>query len=77
MQTYTAATTDWVERIILLPENDLSGDYYLAFEGETKWGWGTCVDDIQIMETGIKQKTLSDISVEQASEVSIGSGINQ
>ena len=74
LRSYTDATTDWVERIILLPENDLSADYYLAFEGETKWGWGSCIDDIQILETGVKQKSLSDISIEQASEVSIGSG---
>ncbi len=71
---YTEATTDWVERIILLPDNHLSGDYYLAFEGETKWGYGTCVDDIQVIETGILQKYLSDISVEQASDVSVASG---
>jgi len=74
LQSYTLATSDWVERIILLPENDLSADYYLAFEGETKWGWGACIDDIQIVETGIKQKALSEISVEQASDVPIGSG---
>ena len=41
LNSYTQATTDWVERIILLPENDLSADYYLACEGETKWGWGS------------------------------------
>ncbi len=73
LQSYTQATTDWVERIILLPENDLSADYYLAFEGETHWGWGTCIDDIQIVETGIKPKSLSEISVIQASDVPIGS----
>ncbi|MFO7369393.1 MAG: T9SS type A sorting domain-containing protein [Bacteroidales bacterium] len=74
LKTYTEATTDWVERIILLPENDLSADYYLAFEGETHWGWGTCVDDIKIYETGVLQKYLSDISVEQASDISVASG---
>jgi hypothetical protein len=74
LNEYTEATTDWVERIIVLPDDDLSADYYLAFEGETKWGWGTCVDDIQIIETGILQKYLDDISVEQASDVSVGSG---
>jgi hypothetical protein len=74
LQTYSLATTDWVERIILLPENDLSADYYLAFEGETKWGWGSCIDDIQIIETGIKQKALGEISVEQTGDIPIGSG---
>ncbi len=74
LQSYTVAANDWVERIILLPENDLSADYYLAFEGETKWGWGSCIDDIQIIETGIKPKVLSEISTEQATGVPIGSG---
>ncbi|MBN2814107.1 MAG: hypothetical protein JXQ80_08525, partial [Bacteroidales bacterium] len=74
LRTYTEATTEWVERIIVLPENDLSADYYLAFEGETHWGWGACVDDINIYETGILQKYLSSITIEQASEVSVASG---
>jgi hypothetical protein len=74
LKTYTLATADWEHRIIVLPENGLSADYYLAFEGETHWGWGTCVDDIQILETGIRQKALSEISVEQTGDVPIGSG---
>lgn len=74
LNEYTEPTTDWVERIILLPENDMSADYYLGFEGETKWGYGTCVDDISIVETGVLQKYLSEISVEQASDVSVASG---
>jgi hypothetical protein len=73
LQSFTLSTADWVERIILLPENDLSADYYLAFEGETKWGWGTCIDDIQIIETGTKQKGLGEISVEQTGDVPVGS----
>jgi hypothetical protein len=74
LSEYTEATTDWVERIILLPENDLSDDYYLAFEGETKWGYGTCVDDIQIVETGILQKYLDSLSVDQPTELAVSSG---
>ena len=74
LQAYTQKTTDWVERIILLPENDLSATYYLAFEGKTKWGWGSCVDDIQIIETGVLQKYLSDIQVAQASTIPVSSG---
>lgn len=74
LRQYIEATTDWVERIILLPEDDLSADYYLAFEGETKWGFGTCVDDIEIVETGILQKYLTELSVEQISDISVASG---
>jgi hypothetical protein len=74
LQEYTQKTTNWVERIILLPENDLSATYYLAFEGKTKWGWGTCVDDIQIIETGVLQKYLSDLQVAQASTIPVSTG---
>ncbi len=74
LREYTEATTDWIERIIVLPDNDLSADYYLAFEGETHWGWGSCVDDIKIYETGILQKYLDNITIEQASDVSVASG---
>jgi len=75
LQEYTEATSDWVERIIALPEGDLSANYYLAFEGEiSNLGYGTCIDDIQIVETGILQKYLSNITVEKTSEVSVASG---
>jgi hypothetical protein len=74
LQEYTNKTEGWVERIILLPENDLSPTYYLAFEGKTKWGWGTCVDDIQIIETGVLQKYLSEMQVVQASTIPVSSG---
>ncbi|HEX2934772.1 MAG TPA: hypothetical protein VHO72_05415, partial [Bacteroidales bacterium] len=76
LRSYTEATTGWVERILVLPENDLSGDYYLAFEGITNWGWGTCVDDIRIIETGVLPKSLSEISVQQAEVGSVSSGTN-
>ena len=74
LQAYTRAPPTGLSVSSVLPENDLSADYYLAFEGETKWGWGACVDDIQIIETGVLQKSLSNISVEQASDVPVSSG---
>jgi hypothetical protein len=74
LREYTSVLDTWEERIIPLPDNDLSADYYLAFEGETHWGYGTCVDDIQIVETGIKTKALSDLSIEQASDLPVSSG---
>lgn len=43
---YTDEVTNWVERVIRLPE--VSQTYYLAFEGVTRWGRGVCVDDIVV-----------------------------
>ncbi len=77
LRSYGEPTDEWTERVILLPEDDLSGDYYIAFEGETHWGWGTCVDDIKIIETGILQKYIAELVVEQASETSVASGTDQ
>ncbi|MCL2072702.1 MAG: autotransporter-associated beta strand repeat-containing protein [Marinilabiliaceae bacterium] len=45
---YTANVPDWTERKILLPEK--SNDYYIAFEGTTRYGYGIQLDDISISE---------------------------
>ena len=37
---------DWEEQRINLP--DPSETYYLAFEGHTRWGFGTCIDNVRI-----------------------------
>jgi PKD repeat protein len=46
LTTYTASITAWTERTIPLPA--ASGEYYIAFEGNAKWGRGVCIDDVEI-----------------------------
>ncbi|MCP4712480.1 MAG: trypsin-like serine protease, partial [Planctomycetes bacterium] len=43
---YTNNVNAWTQRTISLP--DPSNDYYLAFEGNAKYGYGVCIDDVQI-----------------------------
>jgi len=47
--TYTASVTAWTQRTVSLPNG--SSDYYIAFEGNAKYGYGVCVDDVSISGT--------------------------
>ena len=77
--TETPDSVYWVERDIYLPTTRISDTYYLAFEGTTKWGYGTCIDDVSIIETGTAPKAVKSVSYRQPSTapVAIGSKYNQ
>lgn len=49
LQTYSAATSEWTEQSLLLP--NASAGYQIAFEGKTYRGAGIGLDNIVIMET--------------------------
>ncbi|MBK9355934.1 MAG: hypothetical protein IPN08_00835 [Bacteroidales bacterium] len=44
--TYTASITTWTMETINLPGG--SADYYIAFEGNAKYGYGVCLDDVAV-----------------------------
>ncbi|MEI6851257.1 MAG: fibronectin type III domain-containing protein [Bacteroidota bacterium] len=46
LATYTASLTAWTMETITLPS--ASSDYYIAFEGNAKYGYGVCVDDVSV-----------------------------
>lgn len=46
---YTASITSWTQETISLPNS--SSTYYVAFEGNAKYGYGVCVDDVAITGT--------------------------
>jgi hypothetical protein len=49
LQTYTTSVTSWTQRTLNLPN---TGSYYqVAFEGNAKYGYGVCIDDISITGT--------------------------
>ncbi len=64
---YTQPVTYWTQRKIELPPSSLTGTYSIAFEGQSNSGYGTCIDDVQIIETDTFPKTVQSISVVQAS----------
>ena len=64
---YTSVVSNWKKRSILLPDSSLSDTYYLAFEGKTNNGFGVCIDELMIQESGVTPKYVENISYHQAS----------
>jgi M6 family metalloprotease-like protein len=46
---YSASVTVWTQRTLSLPNP--SADYYIAFEGNAKYGYGVCLDDVAVSGT--------------------------
>ena len=46
LATYSASITSWKQETISLPNG--TSDYYIAFEGNAKYGYGICIDDVAI-----------------------------
>ena len=49
LDEYTGSITSWTERNLSLP--NLSGDYYVAFEGVANYGYGVVLDDVAVTGT--------------------------
>nr|MDA3892315.1 hypothetical protein [Salinivirgaceae bacterium] len=58
-------TTLWNQSIVLIPDSAHFSNIELAFEGEIGPGWGACIDDVEIIETGILPKFLDAITASQ------------
>jgi len=62
---YPNATIGWVKREIILPTEAKSAKCQIAFEGISNWGWGVCLDDIEIIERGSVPRVVYSISAFQ------------
>jgi hypothetical protein len=49
LATYTSSITTWTLETIALP--NATSDYYINFEGNAKYGYGVCVDDVSVSGT--------------------------
>jgi hypothetical protein len=49
LQSYTANVNTWTQRTINLTTT--SSEFQVAFEGDARYGYGVCIDDIQITGT--------------------------
>ena len=63
LHEYLDAVNDWEKQTLNLPNP--SETYYVAFEGHTRWGFGTCLDSISIVETEATPLYIGEISFEQ------------
>ena len=58
---------EWVKRSIFIPDSAFSSTFYLGFEGESNWGWGVCIDDIEIVERGVIPMQVKEFDISQPS----------
>lgn len=63
LHEYLDPIYEWEMQSLLLP--NLSSTYYVAFEGHTRWGYGTCIDNVVIQETGYQSLYIGDLDFEQ------------
>jgi hypothetical protein len=63
LHEYLDPIYDWEEQKLNLPNP--SESYYVAFEGHTRWGYGTCIDNILIEETGTQALYIGELDFQQ------------
>jgi len=44
---YTESIPEWTHHIVALP--NVAANYYIAFEGTTKFGYGVCLDQVEVI----------------------------
>ena len=60
LKEYDYPIDAWTEVSVFLPNP--TSTYYLAFEGHTQWGLGTCIDDIVVEEKGNVNKFVKSVT---------------
>lgn len=60
LKEYDYPINEWTEVSVFLPNP--TSTYYLAFEGHTQWGLGTCIDDIVVEEKGNVNKFVKSVT---------------
>lgn len=74
LASITEPNEAWTQFLVLIPDSVRFTNVQLAFEGTTGPGWGACIDDITIIETGIIPKYLESVKASQASVNNIPTG---
>jgi hypothetical protein len=49
---YLFSIPNWTLRSFFIPDSMFSDSVYIAFEGETNWGYGACIDSVEVTERG-------------------------
>lgn len=74
LEEYNDPTTEWVFRKMLIPDSLLSQTNLIAFEAKTRNGWGVCIDTLEIVEKGIRERFVDTVIAYQASTDEVPTG---
>lgn len=72
LHEYLDPIYSWTRQTLVLP--NASSTYYIGFEGHTRWGYGTCIDNIKVESKGIQPYWIRDIGFQQLFTKSVPSG---
>jgi len=71
---YLDPVPSWEERALFIADTLLSDSVYFAFEGETKFGAGLCIDSVKLVEKGVIPYQLNFSEYEFAENKPIATG---
>ncbi|MCX6303632.1 MAG: choice-of-anchor J domain-containing protein [Bacteroidetes bacterium] len=73
LTSYTTSLTAWTQVTISLPNP--SSDYYIAFQGNAKYGRGVCIDDVEVSTSCATTVPVSVSIAASVNPVCQGSGV--
>ena len=62
---YTDSVNSWREQTVLIPSGAYVPTCYFGFKATTNYGWGVCIDDVTIVETGVQQRYVDAVTINQ------------
>jgi hypothetical protein len=62
---YTDSTNGWKEQTVLIPSGAFVPTCYFGFKATTNYGPGVCIDDLAILETGVQQRYVDAVTINQ------------
>lgn len=73
LTSYTTSITAWTQRTLTLPNP--TADYSIAFEGNAKYGYGICIDDVEITSSCSQILPVSVAIIPDANPVAPGTTV--
>ena len=71
LKEYSGEYPNWQKEIIVLPSDQLSDTYRIAFEGINNRGMGACIDSVLVVELIEIPREIVDVSISQIDDNSV------
>jgi hypothetical protein len=62
---FTDSVNSWREQTVLIPSGAYVPNCYFGFKATTNYGWGVCIDDVTIVETGVQARYVDAVTIQQ------------
>lgn len=62
---YTDSINSWREQTVLIPSGAYVPTCYFGFKATTNYGWGVCIDDVTVLETGVQARYVDAVTIQQ------------